>query len=204
MVWDKIQWDNILTTEQQSIFQAFVNKAEVNDYYKLSPLILTRSLSGIYFSEFCESGTLLTGSMDFHIEKEALRYKKQVQSLDENQIKILKKASNSLDSNQNAQYAQASIEFMDKMLKDDLSLCDFMNKYKNFEMEYDLDKDLNQMKDVSPLLIERNKKWIAILDKYLQSQNCFVAVGFRHLFYKQGIIQLLRQLGYIVNPIPAR
>lgn len=43
-----------------------------------------------------------------------------------------------------------------------------------------------------------------IIDKAFLQNNCFVAVGFKHLFYKQGLIQLLRNSGYTVTPNPAK
>lgn len=201
-VWDKAQWDSLLTPEQKTIFQAFIEKAERPDFYRLPPLVLNRSIAGMYLLEFCDSGTRQSYEiMDRHIEKLALQSQKQVHSLDDNQVNLLKTTSLSLDARRNLIYAQYCTEGMAKMLRDDMSDCNILSKYQIFDIDYQLDTDLTQIPDYSPLLMERNNKWISKLDPALQSQSCFIAVGFKHLFYKQGMIQQLRSLGYTVTPV---
>jgi uncharacterized protein YbaP (TraB family) len=93
---------------------------------------------------------------------------------------------------------------MKNMLDNDLSDCRFITVYKNLDMDYELDTLLNEKSPALLLLINRNNRWTEILDAAFSSGNCFVAVGFRHLFYKQGLIQKLRELGYSVTPISSK
>ena len=62
------------------------------------------------------------------------------------------------------------------------------------------------------ILKERNKKWIVILDKYLQNKHLkehkgpgghptLVAVGAGHLVGENGLINQLRKMGYTVEPV---
>lgn len=51
------------------------------------------------------------------------------------------------------------------------------------------------------LLSNRNKKWVAYLDSIMKYQSVFVAVGAGHLPGKYGVIQLLQELGYTVDPL---
>ena len=95
------------------------------------------------------------------------------------------------------------VDFMQKMLQDDTKDCALLDKYKRFEVDYQLNTDLTQTENSSPLLIERNNQWIATLEIAMNTRNCFVAIGLRHLFYKQGLIEQLRFRGFLVTPIAA-
>jgi uncharacterized protein YbaP (TraB family) len=52
-----------------------------------------------------------------------------------------------------------------------------------------------------PLLDTRNISWLPIIIKSIQQQSCFFAVGCAHLPGDGGVITLLREQGYTVNPI---
>lgn len=48
---------------------------------------------------------------------------------------------------------------------------------------------------------ERNRDWIAVIEKMIASQPTFIAVGAGHLAGEQGLIHLLRKQGYSVLPV---
>ncbi|MDR6805520.1 uncharacterized protein YbaP (TraB family) [Dyadobacter sp. BE34] len=49
--------------------------------------------------------------------------------------------------------------------------------------------------------IHRNAHWVPKIEEKISEGNCFIAVGFKHLQYKTGLIQLLRNKGYTLNPV---
>lgn len=53
----------------------------------------------------------------------------------------------------------------------------------------------------SSLLKERNQKWIPKIDSLIHEKSCFIAVGAGHLPGEEGVINLLRNKGYIVKPV---
>jgi uncharacterized protein YbaP (TraB family) len=62
--------------------------------------------------------------------------------------------------------------------------------------------EYDEMKDITnTLLDERNLDWIPKLETYFQKGRAFVAVGAGHLGGEMGVIQLLRNKGYTVQPI---
>lgn len=202
--WPIGKWKTLLNNRQDSIFKAFTTKADNNNYYHSPPLLLSLELNRIYLQDFCDREERTSFDlMDQFIENIATKQNKQVFSLDENQGIILKNAQTAFSYSQDSLYAAVSIDYMEKMLNDDLSGCKIITDYKNFNLNYELEKDVTKVAAFDRLLIERNEKWVSILDKSFLQNNCFVAVGFRHLFYKQGLIQLLRGLGYKVIPIAA-
>ncbi|RPA67105.1 TraB/GumN family protein [Cyclobacteriaceae bacterium YHN15] len=51
------------------------------------------------------------------------------------------------------------------------------------------------------LLADRNKKWIPLIEDLVKEQTTFIAVGSGHLASETGVIQLLRDAGYEVEPV---
>ncbi len=51
------------------------------------------------------------------------------------------------------------------------------------------------------LLVNRNRKWIPVMEKMMQDKATFFAVGAGHLGGAQGVIALLRAAGYTVEPV---
>ena len=51
------------------------------------------------------------------------------------------------------------------------------------------------------LLNDRNKNWVAQLNKIMKTQSVFVGVGTGHLVGKEGLISLLRKEGYTLKPV---
>jgi len=193
---NKAGWHSLLDTGEQRIFEAFVTKAEDTSYYRYSPLVLTLVLFRMYSQQFCDTTERVSNElMDTHIEQLAILQKIKSLSLDDDQVKIL--AGNKPSSGDKT-YVAASIHLMDLMLKEDLSGCNEVADYKNMQLDYAFSQS---PKTDTSILLERNNKWIAILRQAFLKKNCFVAVGFRHLFYKDGIISQLKQLGFNVTPV---
>jgi uncharacterized protein len=51
------------------------------------------------------------------------------------------------------------------------------------------------------LLDQRNRSWIPLIESFITEKPGFIAVGSGHLHGNQGVISLLRQAGYQVEPI---
>lgn len=202
--WNQARWDSLLAPGQQVIFREFISRAERPDFYKLPPLVLNRSVSGMYFLEFCPSADRPSYElMDTYIERLARQHGKPVNSLDQNQGDLLLRAATTRSATQDSMYAGFCVNFMQKMLQDDTKDCTLLDKYKRFEVDYQLDTDLTTTENASPLLIERNNQWTATLEAAMRTRSCFVAFGLRHLFYKQGLIEQLRLRGFLVTPVAA-
>lgn len=56
-------------------------------------------------------------------------------------------------------------------------------------------------KDWKKMVDNRNQTWIPLLEQFLSSQTCFIAVGALHLPGSKGVINLLKEKGYTVEPI---
>ena len=54
------------------------------------------------------------------------------------------------------------------------------------------------------MLDDRNKKWFQQLPLLMKEQQTFVAVGALHLSGENGLVNLFRNAGYIVTPLPSK
>jgi len=100
------------------------------------------------------------------------------------------------------------IDMLVKSVKDSTQtkkdLSDMISAYQNQNIS-----KLNQLVKDTPeyakyedlLLNDRNKSWIAKIEEHMQDQSSFIAVGAAHLAGSEGVIQLLREKGYEVNPV---
>ena len=105
-------------------------------------------------------------------------------------------------------------EFIKEMKKGKLDTDNEMAKlvqfYKNQdvqglynEMIASMEKEGGKMGGVTKedFLDNRNKRWIPKLVQLMNTKTIFIAVGAGHLAGENGVIQLLRNQGYIVSPI---
>lgn len=62
---------------------------------------------------------------------------------------------------------------------------------------------LNEQVDgnLGKVTINRNARWLPKIEEKMLEGNCFIAVGFKHLQYQTGLIQLLRKEGYTLKPV---
>lgn len=64
------------------------------------------------------------------------------------------------------------------------------------------DSEMAEFEDV--ILIQRNRNWIPIMAEMMADRTLFFAVGAGHLAGEEGVVALLRQEGYSVEPIFAK
>lgn len=86
----------------------------------------------------------------------------------------------------------------------DNELQKLVDLYKNQDLNglsemLSADGDLSKYEDL--LLVRRNKNWIPVMGKMMTEQPTFFAVGAGHLAGKQGVIALLREVGYTLKPL---
>lgn len=67
--------------------------------------------------------------------------------------------------------------------------------------EMDIDYKLNEPCSNSLMLTDRNNKWMPVILEKLETKNCFIAVGLSHLMYGCGLIQQLKDAGYVITPL---
>lgn len=77
-----------------------------------------------------------------------------------------------------------------------------MYKTQNVEGMYQLLAEGEELGDhADVLLANRNRKWIPLIENEIKNQSTFIAVGAGHLGGTHGVIQLLKQRGFLLRPI---
>jgi len=73
----------------------------------------------------------------------------------------------------------------------------------NIESFIEVSKEDEQMndEDLNILCYQRNLNWMGKLSKLIPEKSCFIAVGCMHLVGEKGLILLLKNEGYTVEPI---
>ena len=64
-----------------------------------------------------------------------------------------------------------------------------------------METDTTDARFDSIIVNKRNKNWIPRIEKLVQNQPCFIAVGSGHLAGNEGVLALLRKEGYTVKPV---
>lgn len=82
---------------------------------------------------------------------------------------------------------------------------DVLARYKKMEFDYQLDQTAAGMPtsrdfDFVPIHV-RNRKWMHKITQTISKEPTLIAVGLGHLYYRTGVIVLLRELGYKVEPV---
>jgi uncharacterized protein len=141
--------------------------------------------------------------MDLYFQQHAKKAHKKVLGLE------------SLDVQIAALYEQFSYERQAEMLTEFVSDQDkayremiTMNKYYRQgnlgELEKLMSTQTFEPGEAEKLLDDRNKAWVKQLPSLFSEQSTFVAVGALHLSGKNGLVNLLRQQGYTVKPVPLK
>ena len=101
---------------------------------------------------------------------------------------------------------------LDPPLKDQATW--LLSKCKNYDHQelmndtYFNQGDIEQLESRTPdegyreiFVFQRNRNWAEKLDKLMPEQSCLVCVGAAHLSGEKGLLQLLRDRGYTVEPM---
>tara|TARA_B100000809_G_C14978374_1_gene473574 strand:- start:61 stop:924 length:864 start_codon:yes stop_codon:yes gene_type:complete len=88
---------------------------------------------------------------------------------------------------------------LDQFDRDDFNKnkCILATKYRNYDLDYKLNKECKQ----GVLIKERNDNWMKILPQILKEKKCFIAVGLFHLYNKCGLLEQLKEEGFLIEPI---
>ena len=76
-------------------------------------------------------------------------------------------------------------------------LCELSNKYRQFAIDYHFDEPC----DTNVVILQRNNQWMTEIPQLLHQQNTFIAVGIYHLRKQCGLLQQLKDSGFLVEPV---
>ena len=168
------------------------------DLYKLKPIEIRWKLQQEYQKRICRTSIPEDDfdEMDGYIEYLAREHQIEVVGLESDQLEMVNKVS----GYPSWKKEKASICFWIRKLFEDQATeeyCILANKYRVFDIEYEFEKECEQ----GYLIQGRNNLWMKKILEITRTQNAFIAVGYRHLIWKCGLLEQLRQEGFTIEPV---
>jgi len=190
---------DLMTPEDYDLVNAHFKRIGLPLFFleRIKPMFLTVFGSGDFSPEDLQSGKIKSYEMEF--AKEAKERGLQTGGLEsiDFQIGIFDKipyedqADMLVESIKSADTGSDQFREMTEIYKrQDINAMQTMMKS---------DETIEEYEDV--LLVQRNQNWIPIMATMMNEMPTFFAVGAGHLGGEMGVIQLLRNEGFILNPV---
>lgn len=166
---------------------------EIADYTRTKPLLL----GGVLLQNIlrCE-----TASYELNFLMMAMQNGKKI-----NGLETVQEQAGFIDSIPYKKQAEMLLQAMREFSKSKKELRELVDLYKAQDvqaLQAGFEEKDGGFGDFQPLLLsDRNKRWIPQLEKYMKTEPAFIAVGAGHLGGKEGVLQLLRDKGYVVEPV---
>jgi len=170
------------------------------DLYKLKPLEIRWKLQQEFQKIKCKT-TKPTDEFDHfdrYLQHLAEENKIEILGLetDSLQLSLIEKEYNNPNWKQERKKISAWINQMTTD-KPNMNNCRLANNYRNFELDYQFEKECES--DI--LILQRNNVWMETIPNLLSKKDTFIAVGYSHLKKRCGILEQLKNKGFIVEPI---
>jgi len=109
-----------------------------------------------------------------------------------------------VDTSGNVNYVDTLIDMIrnQKKYMDRIDNCYEADNYRNLNINYSFSQPSTSVDSSLAYLCDaRNDKWIPRIEQIIKDHRAFIAVGEKHLWYKDGLINQLVAAGYKVVPI---
>jgi len=171
---------------------------DIQQVNRLKPWLVTITLAAMQLEQLGYDSKL---GIDKHFFDKAKTDKKEILSLEsiEYQVNLLEGMSS---GNQEAALLE-TIQELDLFKKE---FEEIVKAWSNGEIKKLDELLLESFKDypelLNQLIVQRNKNWVPKIEEFLNHKgNVLVVVGAAHLIGNKGVIELLRQKGYVVEQL---
>lgn len=192
---DDMTLDKLLTKKEYATLNGFMleGTGESLDKYKRNKPFITSSAILNYFIE----GT--PASYDMVLTQMAIADSMKIMALEtlDQQMAVMDKMSYK-------DQAKLLMELVNETEETKIKFQEILDAYKGErlqELSVLLDESLHSKEEKQYLIVDRNKRWVPVIQSAMKGQNAMVAVGAGHLGGEMGLINLLRKKGYKVEPV---
>lgn len=194
-------WMSLLNKDQHDIFLKYITKYNLAGYLALPGSEIALNLHYDYISQFCSrylKDTLFM--MDYQIQLIAQKNNIIIKPLD----KIIGYDQIHLNNLSQVKADTFTINEIISIMSDILNSnkdqmpCKILDDYINVKESYSFDIDAA---NGAFSLNSRNRRWFKIIKNEIKNNSCFIAVGFNHLKFKNGLIKKLQKEGFKLSPI---
>ena len=181
--------------------------AIVNSYFQDLgiPLFLLERMKPMFLSVFAESQSMLSDTAGMKSYEMELMDLAKAQSKDIVGLETMDYQLSIFDSIPYEAQAEMLVEAIKTESNDGASEIDtLIYHYKKQDLNrlselINANDDYSEYQDL--LLNNRNKNWIPVMEKFMQEQKMFFAVGAGHLVGDEGVLTLLEDRGFVVSPV---
>lgn len=168
------------------------------DLYKLKPIEVLWKLRQEYYRSVCGTTkpTDTFDEFDGYVMHLAEQHNIPTKGLETNQLEVIQKASGYPDWKKERKNIKIWIK---KTLLDDESNdnCLLARRFRNMDIDY----NFSQACESNYIILERNNLWMEVIPDLLKKHNTFITVGNAHLRWRCGLLEQLKEQGYIIRPV---
>lgn len=199
-------WLDSLTEEEKTKIKKLLKKQgsayKLHQFSKLPVGVLIYTIHNLVYSEKClvaNEDKLMP--MENYLYFTAKKHTKDVVGLEtvSDNIKNLEYMLNSTP------HLLDTLRYMIKDIgaySDRISNCEEILDYKNLKFNYQFDVSAVTIDTAfDELIIRRNENWLPKLEEIITNKKAFIAVGYKHLYFREGLINALRKEGYLLFPM---
>ena len=171
---------------------------DIQQVNRLKPWLVTITLAAMQLEQLGYDSKL---GIDKHFFDQARADKKEILSLEsiEYQVSLLEGMSS---GNQEAALLE-TIQELDLFKKEFEEILKAWSHGESKKLEELLLESFKEYPELlNQLIVQRNKNWVPKIEEFLRHKgNVLVVVGAAHLIGNQGVIEMLRQKGYVVEQL---
>lgn len=194
---EKTNWKNYLNSEDL----AYIEKLFANsptDFNKMTPQELFVFLSRYGKQQIClnKQATDTSLSLDNYVETLAIQKGIQLIGL-ETTMQQIEYINQDVEGMPKKVHKRRLRNLIQQIQSKNKSLCQETTWYSNMDFDYQLNNKCSN----TLMLTHRNEQWMTELPDLIENNNAFIIVGLSHLMYDCGLINQLRQQGFIITPL---
>ena len=197
--------DKLLSPEQFNVVKAAVVNyyadADLDQICQLTPVFLRAAMEHDFIKEVFPDVKMGDG-IDQGLQARAAAKGKPVEAFEtsQDQYNFFAQASVSLKQQALDLYEDCTdVNYFQKFHDQCIAEC---RSYLNQELNTTITTNEDSSEDGKEILVSgRNRNWVEQLVKKMPRQSCLVVVGRAHLRGDDGLLQLLRDRGYTVEPM---
>ena len=198
--------DKLLTKEEYELVDSVVKSymmglIGLDRLSKLKPLAVTTQLTMLQMQKHFPKQQGYKDGLDVGIQSEGQKLGKHIDGLEtvEMQIKMLFGTPLELQALELVNFCRKDKDIVD--YSDKLCAAYHAHDLAAIEKIFVDDEDEELQENMERLAYKRNRQWMDKITMTLPVQSVLVAVGAAHLVGEQGLIKLLRDRGYTVEPV---
>ena len=190
-------WKKYFNKEDYTFIKKLLQNSNT-DYSKMTPTEMYTFLNRHHKQYICEARTEgdTSFTLDDYIGSRAKDFNVKVIGLESTADQI-KWINQDVEGMPRRIHKKRLSNTVNRIRTEDTSSCQEITWFTSLNIDLQLDKPCTN----SLMLTDRNARWMETIKPLIETNNCFIAVGFSHYWYECGLINQLMDLGFNIEPV---